>query len=245
MLAPIVYWFAKTKKAPESFLRDIVPRYGGCADAPAHALLDGVPHCMSGDSEGPEPGRGCLYGFGGDWPVVYKPTLYRFDRIAPGWWVGVNKHAEPHDFQRLAATAGIAVKLGDGNLWEIPVANPLVDTCSLPCSDVLVDQTWQRFPDDAHAPLADAAIELASAYRQAAVDGGDFRFDDDRLRQICGLAISANYNLTLQEMSALRLFNAEVWPRIVEALIDWPTYLRILQLQLLEAGTEATPNPTH
>lgn len=208
--------------------------------------FDQVPHNRSSDSAGPVPHkRGCLIAIGTNKPVAYNPKTYRFDRVGEGVYLGAWMHARPVDFLRPAShrVSGVPIVLNDGHEWYIPQANPLVASCSLPCADALIDGDWQRVPAEAYRDLSGTALELAAAYRASIFYDKPFSMDDAELRELCGRIIAVNYDLTLQEMSALRLFAAPIWRQIIEAFIDWTGYAAILAVEVTEAGTDTTLDP--
>lgn len=238
-LSPITYWFAGRQMPPEDFKAAACARYG--ADT-----FDQVPHCRSSDSEGPGANkRGCLIGIGSDLPIAYRPKTYRWDHIGDGTYIGASMHAQPEDFLRPEAqrVLGVPVELHDGNLWYIPQANPLVASCTLPCSDALIEGAWQRVPADAFAHLSSRALDLADKYRRALLLDEPFTMDDAALRQLAACIISVNYDLTIQEMSVLRLFSADTWRTVIEAFIDWTGYQAVLAVGMAEAGTVAALDP--
>lgn len=210
--AAILYWFPGRMEPP--------PEYAGrFRDA------DGAERgCYARSSEGPEAGaRGCLASPMHGVMVAYLPAVQRWDRLAPGIWIGARKDAAPEAFARARQYDGYRRVLGDGREWLVPVANPLAATCRLPSHDVLTDGTWQRRIDDAYTALSDRAAELSARVRAAVLDGRSEGIDmpDDDLRAIMADCLALNYDLTLAEMSALRLFSPAVYWPVVSALIDW------------------------
>lgn len=243
--APILYFYPKANLPPLDHLAEIAGRYG--VDPAAHnhpGLLESIPHTLARNYDGPGDARGLLVSYGaGGRRITGAKDLYRWTRIAPGIHCGIHRDAGPADFLRPEAD-GRPVTLGDGRDWLIPQANPLLATCSLDYREVIVDHHWQRLPAPAHELIANYALELAAAYRQALLSDCQFEFDDDRLRTIACAAIAHNYHLSPQEMSLLRIFHADAWRAIIETLIDWPAYLQLLTAQLAEAGTATAADPT-
>ena len=210
--AAILYWFpGRLDPAPEyaARFRD---------DSGAERVS------MSRSSDGPESGRrGCLASPSHGVITVYQPAVQRWDRLAHDVWIGARKDAAPESFARARQYSGYRRVLGDGREWLIPVANPLARACSLPSHDVLADGAWQRRIDDAYAALSDRAADLNAQVRAAVLDGRSESIDmpDDDLRHIMADCLALNYDLTLAEMSALRLFSPAVYWPVVSALIDW------------------------
>lgn len=210
--APLLYWFpGRLDPAPEyaaRFRDDAGNERGG----------------FSRNSDGPEKDtRGCLASPMHDVIVVYRPTVQRWDRIAPGVWLGCTRDATPDLFARSRQYNGYPCTLGDGHTWTIPVANPMAALCSLPAHDVLTDGTWQRRLDEAYTALSERAADLAAQVRAAVLDGKaeGIELPDGDLRQIMADCLALNYDLTLPEMSVLRLFSPAVYWPVVAALIDW------------------------
>jgi len=83
--------------------------------------------------------RGVLLGKGGKTPPKYDAKLFRLDEIEENIYVAVKKDAKPEDFLREAPlNPSYSVTLADKNEWRIPVANPLVESCSFDSYDVMM-----------------------------------------------------------------------------------------------------------
>lgn len=224
----ILYWFPKHHQPPADVVAEMRARYGNASN-------------ISPNSDGPVSGvRGALVGFGHDWPVQYQAGAYRWDRVSDSMWIGARRSGvNPAELQRPEIIDGHPVTLADGNEWLIPVASPLVPTCSLPANDALIDGAWQRVVCDQYRALSDRALQMAEQYREALLGDGKMACNDIELREFVGEVIAVNYNATLQELSALRVFDSGIWQAVIEAFIDWPAYVEILALQIREGGTES------
>jgi len=164
--------------------------------------------------------------------ATYVPSVQRWDRIEPGAWIGVARNVQPEQFARPRQFRGYAVELGDGNAWMIPIANPFAPECSLPAHDVLRDGVWVRQIADRYIALSARAADLSAQVRAAVLAGkaaDGLPMDDDELRNLFAAVLALNYDLTLQEMSALRLFSPDTYWPVVAAFIDWATTEKALE----------------
>jgi len=230
--APLLYWFpGRLEPSPE---------YAGRFRDESGAERG----CFSRSSEGPAKGiRGCLASPMHDVFVVYRPEVQRWDRLAPGVWIGAVKSAVPADFARPRLYNGYHRTLGDGNEWVIPIANPFAALCSLPAHDVLCDGSWRRQIAERYLDLSERAAALACEVRTRVLDGRTegLEMPDDELRQLMADVLGLNYDLTVEEMSVLRLFDPTVnWP-VVSAFIDWENTRQALADAAAESARTGGP----
>lgn len=230
--APLMYWFpGRLDPAPEyaARFRDAAGSERGC---------------FSRQSEGPEAAlRGCLASPMHDVYVVYQPGVQRWDRLVAGVWLGARKDATPQQFARPRQFTGYRRLLGDGNDWIIPIANPFARLCGLPAHDVLRDGAWTREIAEQYLALSERATAMACQVRIAVLEGRAEGIDmpDGELRQLMADVVALNYDLTLAEMSVLRLFDPSVYWPVVSALIDWDGTREALADSAAESARPGTP----
>jgi hypothetical protein len=234
-LAPILYWFPGSTEPPAAYAARFQDSTG--ADRGA----------FSRQSEGPDPGiRGCLASpMCGVW-VCYRPQDQRWDRIAPGVWLGAGRGCKPELFARSHQYTGYRRTLGDGNEWVIPIANPFARLCSLPAHDILRDGAWVREIDERFRSLSDQAAALSERVRLAMFDGhpdeaSTLEMDDDEQRKLFADVLALNYDLTLAEMSALRLFDPAAYWSVASAFIDWDGTKQAMAEAIVGGGQSAAP----
>lgn len=232
--APLQYWFPNALEVPAAYQA----RFRDAA---------GRERCnLARHAQGPEEGkRGLLAAPAHDVVCNYRPQAQRWDRVAPGVWIGIEPAlAIPERFARPAQFAGYRRKLGDGREWVIPVANPWAPSCALPSHDVLRDGEWVRQISDQYRALCAEAADLAERVRCAflARPGGAPAVDvpDGQLRDLLSRVLGLNYDLTIEEMSALRLFGPEVYWPAVAAFLDWDA-MQANILAAVEAARSGQP----
>jgi hypothetical protein len=226
--APITYWFPGCLEIPDT--------YAGRFSARKYFAR----------GDGPEKDRSGLLVAGWACDAVrYEPALQRWDQIAPDCWIGVLRGTPPETFRRASPRPGYMVTMADGQKWLVPVANPFAATCCLPRWDVLGPNGWTSVVQDRFEALASRAAEAAAKMRTALLEGtAEIGLDEDWLRQLAADAIAVNYDLTIAECSALRLFSADCLADAVRALIDWPEIERVLRLEIEQArGRESSGPP--
>lgn len=231
--APILYWFAKTLDVPAPWRArfELSGRFRGCRAA---------------QSDGPEASvSGCLATpyevIGG---LTYSPLLQRWDKLAPGVWIGAARRATPADFARAEQRPGVEVEMGDGHRWLIPIANPYVARCTLPQWHRLgLDGHWDRVVVDAYLAIAERAADIAARMRAAVISGStSMPVGDTELRDVIAAALAVNYDLTIAECSVLRLFTDETITVATHVLVDWPAIERALNA-IAASGGEPTGAP--
>lgn len=166
----------------------------------------------------------------------------------------------PEDLARPRMLAGHPVRLGDGQLWQVPaaVAHAEIDERMVPRQalpnriSVDADGEWRRDQVvDEYAALWDVALrwndELVAAWRiqQDGADGADasgtagaaeLTFDFGALNDAALLALAVNYRVSKAEIALLGLFADGVPEEILMAVIDWPTLLAWQKKKRADAG---------
>ncbi len=231
--AVICYWFPGSRKVPDGWLWRFRDARGNERFTAGGA-----------DSKGPvEDKRGLIISPCQADICQYLPQVQRWDEVGPGAWIGVHLQTDPAALLRTDNHGGRMVAMGDGRQWLLPVVNPLAARCSLPVWErLLPGGKWKREVQDRYRALADDAADFAQdVMQQVIADGkGAFAADDDRMRDLIGRALALNYDLTLQEMSALRLFAPDCYWPALQVIVDWDECMRIVARQM-EAANAASP----
>jgi len=150
---------------------------------------------------------------------------------APGaaWWVGWERESRPIpvDLQRDEVVAGHEIKLEDGNLWTIPLVrlamggSALDQRLRLRADGGLIEQPLQRYA--AITRLAEQIWQLVRG--QADQEEPAIEVEWDHAIQ----ALAMNYYLAAEEVSVLGLLTKKRIGDILLALIDWPTFTKLLK----------------
>jgi hypothetical protein len=154
------------------------------------------------------------------------------------YYIGVDRDCSPADFKREDTLPGEMVELSFGD-WEIPAANPLIDSCVLPFFELPHgDGTWYKEYKEQYKEASQLALKLSGELRENMLNTGDLHFemDADDLRHHIAMMIGVNYDLTINEMAALRLFDQEKYVTLVFAFLDMNEQLAMMRI------TEATDN---
>lgn len=194
----------------------------------------------------------------------YAPTRQIWRKHAKGYYVGMEKGVPitPADLRRPSPIAGVDLQLGDGNSWQVPVArawtaheDQLRYRILLEQGiDYLDGQVVYRSVVKRHAEL----WAIATAWYHHLAGPDDVEMDPEEERellfgsdslsdvQLYGCAarvLGANYAIGLLEAIMLGLFTSSNWQLILNALIDWDTYVELVQkkrAQLLAAHSSST-----
>ncbi len=172
----------------------------------------------------------------------YDKKSQRWDEVEDGVWIGVEKNLSPALFlHKDRGFVGSPVKLGDGQVWTIPVANP-ISTCTLPLNNVKKQGEWTIEVKEQYKDLADRAFDLCCRCRRAFLENEDLDVPDEFLMSLIGDSIALNYDLTLDELSVLRVFSPETWWPAIHALIDWPAVQEMVVMDV-QAQKRGDPVP--
>lgn len=228
---PLLYFFPKATHAPLDLVGARVEKLT------TKAGLNAI---------GPEGQRGFLCTTFVGSHVVYNADRQKWTRFSKGgkfFWIGIDQDASPNDFVRKETLPGTFLELEHG-LWSIPVANPLVDSCSLPYYDVPDGEGgWYKDYKDKYLACSQKALELAGIAREMCIQSfeGDvvsFEMEDNEIRDYFHTMIGVNYDLTLEEMGALRLFDQAKYLEMLHAFVDVGA-----MLQMMHQETEAANAP--
>jgi hypothetical protein len=145
----------------------------------------------------------------------------------------------PPDTVRKAAIPGHAVTLGDGRQWMIPVARGIAET---PSGDVIRYTNCDRRLDwddegrrvlgevvEAHKALWDAASLWMDAKTQTEGDDHAAMLEQVETTEAAVVGLSTNYRVGLAEVGLLGLLTERTEWTILDAMIDWPSWLTWLK----------------
>ena len=184
-----------------------------------------------------EPGR-----------VKYRPLEQRWQLVEaagrPAYWIGVinDDLPGPDDLVRKKTLPGHEIELGDGRKWLCPVARGqaaqdgrLVWYHTLPRSIVLQSESDRNWDEGSVVPRYARLWQLASSYWRArlgsaiadAADGEEVSFDFQGAAAAAVECLAVNYRLTAVEVSMLALLDTGSPRQVLDALIDWPTLVKL------------------
>jgi len=190
---------------------------------------------------------------------------------APAVFVGIYRDSPPTpaNLRRREMLTGHDVKLADGHDWHVPVARGLSDTggtmrqyIALPCTFGIDDAgDWTANTVEARfAPLWEAARQWvdATALMSGKPDDSDAPGDSDTTPEpppeadgmsmtdaanFATLALSTNYRVARAEVAMLGLLNQMNVGRVLNALIDLPTFARWAAKNAIAAGSSIDAGP--
>lgn len=243
MLPPIMYFFPKwSRTSPPEILKAKFKDSQARSDVNAH---------------GPNDQKGTLFTYFPNCHCQYSPerqkwSSYKYlgdDGSEQVYWIGVDTDVTPAHFERDKMLPGSPVELNHG-FWTIPVANPMVESCQLPYYEVMESDgggRWYKEYKEAYQECSQVAIELAGHYRELLLKRANnepvaLDIDDDKFRHYITTMIGVNYELSFEEMSALRLFDNETYQHLMFAFLDVEEMLQIMIKESEEAN--GTINPT-
>jgi hypothetical protein len=152
-------------------------------------------------------------------------------RLSIGYWL--NNIPTPNDFLRKDYLAGHKVLLGDNNEWVIPLARRINEGCVLP-------KEWSMLREgEIVNNTLDKYLELQKLAEKIAVKCGvydgetkdnEFLNSDSKLFMACVNILKVNYNLGFREISILKLFNTKNTIEIIQAVVDMPYILKVMEL---------------
>lgn len=212
------------------------------AEGLAYAFPDGCP-LHTGEIEGPDGTLGAI--------VAQHEALLRCDMKAQAWlqasglqreaapdkpapWVGLaleeKLHPGPDDLRRgKRISTGYPVRLGDGNLWQIPVVRGVRGSTSLPCVIVTdaagAAQKVARSEYNGLLALADLLWDNAVIAWQ---EGKRLEPDAEAILDLAVEALCVNYRVHRAEVSLLELVDTENAREIADAVLDGPNLAKLV-----------------
>jgi hypothetical protein len=173
------------------------------------------------------------------WELVGAMGDYR-----PAYWLGTLKGEEPspENLVRKKTLPGHTVDLADGHRWLCPVARGqaaqdgrLVWYHTLPRTLVLQPETDRLWGEGNVVPRYARLWHLAGQYWQARVGsampdasaGEEVSFDFQGAAAAAVECLATNYRVSAIEVSRLGLLDTDAPRKILDALIDWPTLVKL------------------
>jgi hypothetical protein len=207
--------------------------------------LDGSVHQQQLDTNGPGGSGGVVMASAEHCApsrVRYVPAEQEWIK-ADGYWIGQWKDEKigPADLLRRELLDGHFVELADGQKWLCPIARSHGlegDSIRwyhnrLPRSVAIgSDRKWHRgeviprYRRLWQLNLSWWDVRVASVPADSAV-GDMITFDFDGLHESAAECLAVNYRLGPDEISLLGLFDSESARKILDALIDMPTLVRL------------------
>lgn len=197
-----------------------------------------------GCSGGPNGGEGLLAAYGESGGLDYQPATQTWCEMAgvaalagggrP--WLGFETASPPGPgdlLREVHCTENHPVTLGDGNSWGIPVVRRYPNGTALPQVIVL----GKRGPEARIKREYEALYQLAVALAEDLYGEPATLLDSGKLLCMASLALSVNYRLGPDEISALELLDTQNVQEIAKALIDTPRLMKLWgELQKKTAG---------
>lgn len=223
----------------------------GRAGAPNHESLkrEGLGYAfpagcpfLANELEGPGGQYGLLLGYGAGgafgckladqtW-LEMQGLLRQSDKAAP--WVGVwNDPAQrpgPVDLERRKrCVEGYAVRLGDGQPWQIPVVRGVLGSTSLPRVVVCAPDgsaTWRVSAE--FARLLQLAELLWENTLSAWTEERKAAPNTEHILELGAEALAVNYRIRRWELSLLELLDTENAREIADAVLDGPNLQKLM-----------------
>jgi len=136
----------------------------------------------------------------------------------------------PDDLARAEIIAGPRIVLGDGREWIVPVARVFPGAVALPSAlaigpdGSLVGEVLPRFA--AASRMADRIWDaICTAHGAPADPERPTVLDDLEGFELAVAILAINYRIAAAEASALRILTTTNVPAVLEAFVDWPTWL--------------------
>lgn len=195
-------------------------------------------------ADGPDKKKGQVFSHFPNVEAIYNDHSQAWRKMFGGYYVGFTKGYMPEDFDRERMFIGPLVKLGDDQEWQIPIANPMCETSSLPFVEVRNPETgdWEKEVKEEFRSLSDKALEVAGMF-MASARAGEMVWagGEEEVRGIFCDIISLNYDLTRDEIEALMLMDPRTYSPVMEAFVDWETMCTLAALAAEETNAQ---NPT-
>ncbi len=171
--------------------------------------------------------------------VHYNPATQTWQQI-PGRtaWIGwvTGQIPGPEDLERGEMLDGHLVEMADERKWLCPVARGLIPsdetlqwTCELEekigldkDGKIIVDGVIPKYQK--LWALADTYWNVLNGAITETDDEGVALFEMENVTQSAIQCLTTNYRIDLCEMDVLGLFSIKTPAKILEALVDWPTF---------------------
>lgn len=193
---------------------------------------------------GPDGAAGYVLSPAGGVMARYRPTTQAWSRSPCGtWWLGYatdEVKPGPVDLVRRERVDGYGVRLGDEAEWTVPIARSVVHgTTTLPQALVLgPDGQLMSEVLPRYLPLCADAGRLFELLGSAGEGGGEVKVAD--AWGIAARALSVNYRVGPEEVSALRLLTTVNLWAVLKSLLDLPAAAAVEGELKKKGGTAAT-----
>lgn len=172
---------------------------------------------------------------------------WRRDPVHPQVWYGWGKDAPPGPdcLARPQQIGGHLVTLGDGREWLAPVARLASGVPNLPRRARIGPEGAWVLGDviDRYAALWGRTERIFDAY-MSQVRTGSSGLSIAEAMPVAIEALALNYRLNAGLCDVLGLFDSSNWLSVVEALIDVPTFVRLMrEMQEAESKKNAPAPP--
>jgi len=194
-------------------------------------------------AHGPDGKKGRIFSHTPNAWVAFVEKKQRWVRMPGGFYIGYWPGFIPEEFERHDKIGGKLVELGDGNYWEIPIANPMVDTCQLPRVSARNPDSgdWEWEVKEQYYELSQKALEVAGKFRET-IETKELTFSgEDELRRLFCDVLALNYDLTAEEIEALRLLDQSTYIPVLKVFVDWDTMLTLIVAELEAANAPSNP----
>jgi hypothetical protein len=183
-------------------------------------------------ARGPDGSKGVYFAAGG---VSMRPAGLSFE-VYPGKprvWIGTDKAEPPtpEDLARGDVLKGHPVKLGDGQMWEVPVARYQAGHAGFPRRLTWSPEGWKPGDVvDAYKAIWDGACDFLTQLLSAeanAPGGQAVEFSGSDEVELAARALALNYRVSPAEISMLGLFDTETKADVCLALVDFPSMKKL------------------
>lgn len=158
-------------------------------------------------------------------------------------WLGVtDARPGPQDLARAERYQGHEVELADGNSWLVPVARLVGGDTRFPRKLKKSGEKWVQ--GDVREPYARIFEDACRVWDELRSQAGNDQRTLTESTDVAVKALSVNYRIGPAEVDALGLFDTQVMVRVLLALVDWPTAVKLLEEEDTGPGKGAASGPS-
>ncbi len=177
----------------------------------------------------PEFGE-CTLMWRGEQIMGYDSGMHWTDYPEKRFGIGWDVLPKPEELAREKQYEGHMVKLGDGNEWLVPVARY--------CNGQPMESTYRIGTDgELREEVSDRCRELYEfgcrfwdgLYGAAEKGAGEFTYEVKDQFEMAARILGYNYDVTRWEVSALGLITDQTLRELMNAVVDVPRVIRIMQ----------------
>ncbi|MGB1270522.1 MAG: hypothetical protein ACPG5T_00470 [Endozoicomonas sp.] len=221
MKAPFIYFFPNTGQIPEEFV-------GRFETEKLSVNKRAVGPCGST--------KGLMVSPFSSVECFYNDREQNWQKIGDNAWLGTNKDVDPETFLREKVYNSYPVELADRKEWLMPIAYPLVPSCSLPiiyrwkwCENARKNQMYHDI-DKRFKEVSEKALQIGIGYFNQGVESRlnntavelDFEMSDEEAAEFLHKAININYDINFLEFQSLGVYSPESFEKMLYSLIDQP-----------------------